>query len=244
MNEQTETNIPKPKGEVILGLVDPRTLSPEAFKASGELLFHVTADRGFKYDWNHDYGVKLHPSAEYSSTIGNGFYTTDNREVADIILVSRGSGAKLIELLPFNAKMFDMRSKEDERINELVDEEMFENFRVFVNEKYKKDKDSGNPKSIYQELAGYLNRHKFVTSKEKYIPLGLRTMLGRGNKTMSETYANTFTEFIISQGYDGLIYIEGTDGDGTGKINCNSIVFFNPKVLGAYESWQQRKAEV
>lgn len=76
-----ETPLLVPIGDVILGWVDPRTLSPDEFERSLDLLFHGTADPAFAFSQEFDYKSFVRP---VSATIGEGFYLTDNRREAKI----------------------------------------------------------------------------------------------------------------------------------------------------------------
>ncbi len=48
-----------------------------------------------------------------------------------------------------------------------------------------------------------------------------------------------FQKFMVSKGYDGMIYREG--GEGKDKEPLTSYVFYNPRVVDTWEGWNKRK---
>jgi hypothetical protein len=89
----------------------------------------------------------------------------------------------------------------------------------------------------------YLYLNTLAKTNEQF---DLRVMLGTAPHTVlkspnwpSPAYMRTFTNFMKSLGFDGLIYIEG--GEGPNRKDHNSFVFYNLKKVGTYEYWQKNK---
>lgn len=88
--------------------------------------------------------------------------------------------------------------------------------------------------SNYNDAQNYLRilQSKYVANKN----VDLREMLSLlGDATASEYASHHFHDFMLSQGFDGAIYIEG--GDHLEQIKPVSFVFFNLDKLGTYETW-------
>jgi len=241
MPEQTENKIPKPIGEVILGQVDPRTLSREEFDNNPDILIHVATNVELKLDPNWDYTKK---GPQIGSTIGNGLYLTNDldeveRYADDRDRVQKGKAAGRLRLLPYQARMYDMRMEGKTSLNADVPEDFFNSFRDYMIE-LKSTLPEETDRYYRQELSDmvrYLNRYKLITCKDGYVPIGLRELLAHGNDR-PEYFAKDFTGFMISLGYDGLIYNEGGGGWGS---NAPSYVFYQLKNVSTYDMWQQRK---
>ncbi len=51
-------------------------------------------------------------------------------------------------------------------------------------------------------------------------------------------YMKLFSNFMVSEGYDGLVYIEG--GEGAKAQNHPSSISYNLEKFGTYDNWQSR----
>jgi len=243
-------------GDVVLGNTDPRTLTGEEFKHSPDLLYHGSKESEIEFDDSVDYTGKSLETQTRSITIGNGFYTTPEKRNAEIYSeLSRGtdSEARTQELLPFQAKMLDMRAKINPRKNAPVTAYFAQEWLSFYQDYFKSQFPTGKPdlegKPISEQsmLAIW---HNITSSYLKLLKsrvasgnaLELRQLLdrsesGRGRET--EHASTIFTDFMLRKGYDGLIYNEG--GDRSDQKHLTSVVFYNPKKLGTYDTWQARK---
>ena len=74
--------------------------------------------------------------------------------------------------------------------------------------------------------------------------IDLRVLLGTAPskqiKSMnlpSPPWTVLFSDFMLEEGYDGLVYNEG--GEGTQGKGGTSYVFYNLKKIGTYESWHE-----
>ena len=122
-----------PVGEILLGQVDPKSLTRTEFSQAPGRLFHGSVDTTFRR--NYDYEAKNYSSRFSSETAGRGYYTTDNRESAEFYsmlrLEDKGEPA-VVELLPFQAKMYDFRATKDTKQNAPVENELFIRYRAYV----------------------------------------------------------------------------------------------------------------
>ena len=66
-----------PIGDVVIGKVDPSIITREQFENSPELLYHGTGESAFSFRRDTVFENPV------SATIGEGFYTTDNRTDAE-----------------------------------------------------------------------------------------------------------------------------------------------------------------
>ncbi len=246
----------EPLGEVVLGKIDPRFLTEEEFNQSPELLYHGSKKADVDFDDSVDYTSIFLESQLGSNTVGNGFYTTPEVRNAEIYSEARqqsGSEANLQRLLPFQAKMLDMRASTSPRINAPVTAEFAQEWLSFYQDYFKSEFPTGvpdlegKPISEQSRLAiKHSTTSNYLTLLKERVASGnslnLRSLLdrseyGRGNDT--DHAATLFTRFMLHKGYDGLIYNEG--GDKHDQKHTTSVVFFNPKKLGAYQTWQARR---
>jgi hypothetical protein len=244
INQQQEK---PPLGERIIGLRDPRLMTKEEFDQSPEILYHGTFDPNFHYNplFNYDSEEYINYS-DGSQTLGVGFYTTDDLYAAEqYSLVRKGlTGPPIIQrFLPYNAKMYDFRTA-DGKTNAFVPREFFDKWFEYFKDYCQNLDRSKLPWFIKDMLEKhYLHLNKLASTKEQF---DLRVMLGTAPHPVlkspnwpSPPYMITFTNFMKSLGFDGLIYIEG--GEGSNRKNHNSFVFYNLKKVGTYEYWQKNK---
>jgi hypothetical protein len=249
VKEIVKNELPVPIGERIIGTIDPKTLTEEQFNNSPELLLHG-ADKPFRFSQDINYSIFSGP---YSATVGRGIYTTDDKVAAEKYVadrrISEGANAVLMRFLPFEARVFDMRTQGNETINAPVPPEFFTQYRQFVIDYFKSRFPNGQPDisqfgkaewNLYETLSehkSFLNKVYFKNGEGNYKPIDLRVMLGTdGTMNTSEKGSIPFTLFMLKQGYDGLIYHE--DGDGWSET-APSFVFYNPKKVGTYETWHK-----
>lgn len=225
----------EPVGDVIIGKVDPKTLSREEFEKSSELLFHG-AESVFSFQ-------RKIISGPNSQTVGEGFYTTDDKKNAELYSNIRKDfkgDLVVLSLLPYDARMLDSRAKGNPLLNAPVPvsfaREFLFHIRSLVKAKFP------DIETIKNDRTGeYMNLIDIKDNLEKQIRensdnIELRSMLSAsGQAGSSENGAPYFTEFMLGKGYDGLIYNEG--GDHPDQKHTTSYVFYNLEKIGTYETW-------
>lgn len=248
MAEQQEESkvILEPIGERVLGEIDPLTLSREQFENSPDLLFHGAA-KPFDFSFTHNYRSEEYlKESDGSQTLGAGFYTTDDREAAgNYSLVRQGGGTRqtvITSILPYQARVLDLRAKEDVTNNAPVPKHLFDEWVRYYNRYYLNRPSENIPWYIDESESGY---QKYLDRANLLANIDLRVMLETGPSPIlksrifpSPHWAGIFTEFMIAQGYDGLVYVEGGEG-AKGKSN-STFVFYNLNKIGTYDSWNNK----
>lgn len=252
--EQAQVNLDEPIGEIMLGSVNPVGLSQTEFRSSPDLLFHG-ALQDFSFSQYFNYEGFNNPG---SHTIGQGFYATSERNDAFLYATRRSpfvQGQVVVEVLPYQAKMFDFRSLQDVRRNAPVPYALVSEYRDFCQEKFHKRFDGYdiegdvsfiNTSEFGDERTKRVVRFSRYNNLRRYIAvlntftdnkaIDLREMLSLiGQAYQSEFASDLISDFMLSKDYDGLIYIEG--GDHPDHKNPVSYVFFNLKKVGNYETW-------
>lgn len=233
----------KPRGEVILGSQNPRILSREQFNQSPNLLWHGSKSP-FIYDPNFDF---LENDNDNGTTIGIGFYATDNEHDANLYSLQRQGKNSQIPIvqafLPYQARMFDFRTIEDKTKNASVPVDMIAEFIDFYYQWMKTHYPHGKPQDsvkamIYDFDTEYTSAiKKRIAQNEQQDLRRLLSISGKGGNVYGNA-AGVFTDFMKNKGFDGIIYIEG--GDHKEHKNPASYVFYNPYKIGTYESWKQK----
>lgn len=235
---ENNTGENEPIGERILGSKDPRLLTPEEFNSSPDLLFH-----GALSPFEFQRKIILGPN---SQTIGAGFYVTDDRENAELYSKTRKKfqgEPYVMVVLPYHAKVLDMRTKSNSKMNAPVTAQFLIEYRDFIARQIQIEFPEGwtNPtpgkkNDRYRNLTdsrSTLNRFLYFNKG----PISLREMISyNGNPRASEALAGDFTRFMIQKGYDGLVYNEG--GDTFGQ-ETTSYVFYNLEKIGTFDTWHQ-----
>jgi len=262
--QETTQALLEPIGVRVIGEVDPRTLTEEQFRNSPNLLFHG-AKEDFVFSRDFDYENFQNPGG---FTIGAGFYTTDNEEEARHFSRARQDNSSetrvVLPILPYQARIFDLRARNNQSVNAPVPNEIFQGYLNFIESKFGPKYEGYNP----QEDKDFINRHSptdetsrnerikrsnrllnFMSSKNyleslrrlkrRGTPINLRSMLSEmGDKHRG--YASfLFPEFMQKEGYDGIIYIEG--GDIPEQKNPTTYVFYDLEKVGTFESWRETK---
>ncbi len=92
----------------------------------------------------------------------------------------------------------------------------------------------GDRLASFSDATNYLNVLDLCTGKG----IDLRRMLSLvGDPNRSEYASRMFRSFMLSEGYDGVIYIEGGDHPEHMKRKPVSVVFFNVNTIGTFETW-------
>lgn len=89
----------------------------------------------------------------------------------------------------------------------------------------------------YRKALNYYQRLSAMSESGNRVDL--REMLSLvGSSEASEYGSRYFSEFMISHGYDGVIFIEG--GDHPEHHNPTSYIFYNLNKIGTFEAWNQQ----
>ena len=236
--------ITTPRGEVIIGSTDPRGLTRKGFLQSPDLLFHGAArefDFNPQFSFSDDHYMTDH-------TIGIGFYTTNDSEVAEDYSQIRQRGddrPAVIPVLPYAARMYDFRAVEDPENNGLMPSDMIRDFsdyyRKWMKENFPQaEKISGMNQRRYNICLEFAMNLEALSDKNT--PYDLRGVLDPEHLGHNPRVpmVGAFTRFMRGKGFDGIIYLEG--GEYQHHKNAASFVFFNLDKVGTYDSWQTRKA--
>lgn len=249
VKQEVEQPVLEPVGVRIIGEADPRTLTEEQFRSSPDLLFHG-ASRNFRFSNRYDYrSPEYYEKSDGSQTLGEGFYTTAERDTAENYSVVRQIGQEVnsvvVEVLPHQAKVLDLRAKADSTKTTPVSEEFFskwyDRYRTYFQERNQDENLPWHVKMVEADYMEYL-----VKLKELKPDPELRLMLGtapRGNLRLplmnlpSPPWMKLFSNFMTDEGYDGLVYNEG--GEGRNAKSHTSYVFYNLEKVGTFESWKE-----
>lgn len=238
------------RGEVVLGTRDPRILTEEEFRSSSELLYHGAA-KDFIYSPSGEFDPDNTGSDSWHD-YGAGFYTTDNLNQASNYSLERTSqGSSLprstivYSFLPYQARMLDVRSIGDPLKNGILPKEFVKEWLnyldSFLSNEDNFSKYNGFLKDVYQNgtREDFFERVKKVlqSSQDTYIRSGLRGA-GIFKNTGNGFISPIFRDFMLSKGYDGMIYREG--GEGKAGENLTGYVFYNPRIVDTWEGWQKR----
>ena len=250
-DEQSILSPEMPKGEAVgirvLGESDPRTMTREQFEQSPDLLFHGTR-RPMRFSSKFDYRSKEYlADTDGSTTLGFGFYTSDSQTEASNYSVVRQNRADapliVISVLPHEARVLDLRRKNALAENASISRELALKWKErFLRYLQTRPPREGNIGAIHDS-----HEHEYAQYLEKVLALeeiDLRLLLGtRGSKEIKSIGAQSpmwlmvFSDFMLEEGYDGLVYNEGSEvKQGKGGA---SYVFYNLKKIGTYESWHE-----
>ena len=243
----------EPIGVRILGDVDPTRLTKEQFDRNPNLLYHGAASH-FNYQQTFDYRVAEYcTNSDGSQTLGEGFYTTDSVSSAENYSLVRQYSDKsqpiVMKVLPYQARVLDLRVATDPTVNAHVSTDFFnrwyEHYKKYFENQTITENQPWNIRAMELEYWNFLNRAKgHVNAGES---IDLRVMLGTASFTKlrspywpSPCYMKLFSNFMVEQGYDGLVYVEG--GEGAKRQSSPSYIFYNLEKVGTYDSWQLRKS--
>lgn len=237
------------RGEIVLGLKDPRVMSKEEFNLSSDLLYHGAA-KDFIYSPAGEFDPE-ETGGDGTHDYGEGFYMTDNSGQASNYSIVRA--AQLLErpivysFMPFQAKMLDVRSTDDPSGNGKLPRNFVEDWlRYLENFVNNKDNFSRYNEFLKDTLRGgindyFLNRVKKAVEENKSINIRGGNNIDNAGIFQREgngLISHIFKDFMLSKGYDGMIYREG--GEGEAREPLTGYVFYNPRVVDTFEGWQKR----
>jgi len=222
---------------IVIGATNPSTMTREAFLVSPDLLYHGSAGP-FEFNRNINYDVF---SGSGSFTLGSGLYTTSDRKEATLYSKTRQNKRgvdevpiTITEFLPYQTRMLDLRSASNPTKNIPVSSDFARKWLNYFKTRYDNPQFSSALRSLYGEYLSFLLK----IFRENHNPcMDLRVLL-RGLYS-EENVAPEFRRFMLGQGYDGLIYVEG--GDSVEAKACSSYVFYNLEKVGTYDIWHQPK---
>lgn len=238
---------PQPIGEVILGNIDPRTLSYDEFLNSSDLLYHGSLSP-LSVDPTFDYNTFLKNADTNGALYGRGLYTTDNPETAYAYgrgsnLTARGPESQdvpvVTPLLPFHARMFDFRDKNDPSKNAPVPQEMVQRFtRKFAESAKKWIEENPTAQGGLWRLNNKLSTLKEWSETNEPVKL-VELVSASKTPSLGGWFPEALHETFAELGYDGAIVpfqasIAGFDVEST------AVIFYNLEKVGSFKDWQQR----
>ncbi len=248
-SEETTKVVLEPIGVRVIGNLNPSTLTEEQFRSSPDLLFHG-ASENFNFSSKFDYRSKdYYAKSDGSQTLGEGFYTTAERGSAVDYSVVRqfkqDTTPVVLEVLPYQARVLDFRAKSDATKNASVPKDLFDNWYMKFKAYFEDSESRKNlPWHVHAGEAEYMS---YLIKLKQVLPTpDLRVMLGTaptGTRDISSLnypsppWMRLFSNFMVEQGYDGIVYNEG--GEGRNAKNHTSYTFYNLEKIGTFESWQQ-----
>lgn len=233
--------------ETVLGDRDPSLMGKEEFEKSPDLLFHGCS-KPIEFNQNFDYYSNGYlTNNDGSTTLGVGFYTVDNRSAAESYSKQRQSRVEnphenILSILPYKARMLDFRQENNLDKNIPVPKEFALKWKEYFNDYLKKrPQREGNVGKIFDKFeSDYSNYLDKVLELDSY---SLRVLLMtesskelKSGSAPSPLWSTLFKDFVINQGYDGVIYNEKVEGS---DITSPSYVFYNLQKIGTYESWHK-----
>ncbi|MFH1142280.1 MAG: hypothetical protein V1695_01045 [Candidatus Uhrbacteria bacterium] len=231
----------------VLGESDPRTMTREQFEQSPNLLFHGTP-RPMHFSPEFDYHSQEYlTDNDGSTTLGFGFYAIDNQAEASnysVVRQSRADGQPIVvSILPHEARVLDLRRKDELVKNAPIPRELALKWKDrFLRHLQTRTPREGNIGTIFdsleQEYAQYLDR--VLTLDEIDLRVLLGTAPSKQIKSLnlpSPPWTVLFSDFMLKEDFDGLVYNEG--GEGIQGGGGTSYVFYNLKKIGTYESWHE-----
>lgn len=240
------------RGEVIIGLNDPRTISEEEFNSSPELLYH-----GIAKEFTYSHLGKFNIDSDGSEDYGSGLYTTDNQAQAENYSIERSGGILekpiVYSFLPHQARMLDVRDIHNMNINGVLPNEFvldwLDCLKGYITGKNKfVDLQGKSPEGYLQDI---LKRdyEKYIEKITEAMRNGclvrVRTEIvdepGIFDLNGNGYLAIPFRKFMLDKGYDGMIYREG--GEGSKREALTGYIFYNYQVVDTLKGWQQREKE-
>ncbi len=247
-----------PVGIRTIGKEDPRTLSKEGLEQHPDLLFHG-AIAHFEFDPQFDYSDPKNIQnnlGDGSLTLGAGFYAIPSREAATgyalVRMPKNQTDPAVLRLLPYQARMLDLRSRLHPETNGDLPQAFFEKWRaVFTAEVERraailnaKEKPTGVERGFQKKLKDYQNLLDQLAATKKTYPV--RVILGTETdptlpfptlNMTSPPWVGLWSRFMKEQGVDGLICHEGSEElEGA---NGTTYVFYNLKKIDTVEHWQK-----
>lgn len=231
----------------VLGESDPKRMTREQFGQSPDLLFHGTP-RPMRFLPEYDYRSQEYlANNDGSTTLGFGFYAIDNFAEASNYSVIRQFRAEaepiVVSVLPHEAHVLDLRQKDKLAKNAPIPRELAQKWKDrFLRHLQTRPPREGNIGAIFdsleQEYAQYLDKALALDEIDLRVLLSTAPSKQIKSKNLpSPPWTMLFSDFMLEEGYDGLVYNEG--GEGAKGKGGTSYVFYNLKKIGTYESYHE-----
>jgi len=138
--------------------------------------------------------------------------------------------------LPYQARCLDLRSKTDLSVNAALPQEFVAKWIAY----YKTSTENPNRYSaVNPNVASHLIRidQSYLKWLSTVTPdkIGDLKILLRTSRFPAPYWMYTFRDFMLSEGYDGLICNEASEK--TPDKNATAYVFYNLDKIGTYEAW-------
>lgn len=225
-------------------------MTAEEFKQSDELLYHGAA-KNFTYDPTGEYNP-VDTGGDGTTDFGTGFYTTDSPAQAESYSQERRKDKAIVySFLPHEAKMLDVRNKDNPEENGVLPSFFVEAWLDHLEDYIKKPNFFSNAnladwarKGIakrIQEL--FIDRVRDALKKGELVRIrtdkdGGLIIEGIFASDENGLIDEAFQEFMNKLGIDGMIYREG--GEGSKREQLTGYVFYNPGLIDTWEGWQKR----
>ena len=235
-------------GDVMIGKIDPKTLTKEQFDTSNELIFHG-ANKAFTYSHTGEFDSSQSANNN-PNDMGAGFYATDNYEQAVNYSQVRArithTTPAVYSFLPFEAKMLDARDSTNTDYHGTLPSDFVKEWVNFLeasltNDKYFSEMSPSGAAMVKEGIKEqFLDRLKSDISQGRPIQIrGDKQNPGIFNEYRNGLIDDKFRDFMLSKGYDGMVYREA--GEGEGGKDLTGYVFYNPHAIDTFEGWQKRK---
>lgn len=243
-----ETNRSAIIGEVVIGKTDPRNITKEVFNESEEILFHGAA-KEFEYSATGEYDV-FDTGGDGSTDYGFGFYTTDNLKQAENYSRVRGNRKEPLtyNFLPYNAKMLDVRDKNNPNHNGILPKEFVKKWLKFLEKDLEEEVKRNDMGDFAKEAQREGVTDFFIKNVKKHLEKESSFIIRNEFEEPGIFLPNynglidlIFQRYMESEGFDGMIFVEGGEGDNKEKLT--GYVFYNPEVIDTWEGWQKRKSK-
>lgn len=241
-------------GEVVLGKIDPKTLTEKEFNKSEELLYHG-AFKEFIYSRTGDYDWRANTFGDTWADYGEGFYTTDKLDQAKNYSRERKKYDEkrkheeplVYSFLPFKARMLDVRDRNNPEGLGVLPTTFVEGWIKYLEKYLLEEKNFANidpprgaelikrgiKENFLDRVEAALRENQDITIRGGFRDYGI--FLPNMNGLIEQPSRN----FMLSRGYDGMIYREG--GEGEKREGLTGYVFYNYQVIDTWEGWQKRK---
>jgi hypothetical protein len=236
-------------GEVVIGEIDPRTLTEKEFNLSPNLLFHGAA-KEFDYSPSGEYDV-MDTGGDGTSDYGAGFYATDNKREAENYSSVRSNGSVeqplVYPFLPDHARMLDVRDVLDPDNNGVLPREFVKSWLDYLRSHTSNEQNYAHLSEFLKENLRDGTIKYFLdplqAAYDSGAPIAIRAdreELGIFARDRNGLIDIAFQEFMKSKGYDGMIYRESSEGKRS--QNLTGYVFYNYKAIDTWKGWQKRAA--
>lgn len=247
LKEQIPVSLKDSVKQTVLGDKDPSLMSKEEFEKSEDLLFHGCS-KPIEFSQSFDYYSEEYlTNNDGSTTLGFGFYTVDSRSAAGSYSKQRQIGIEntsehVISVMPYNARMLDFRQEENLNKNIPVPREFALKWKEYFNDYLsKRQQREGNVGKIFDKFEN--DYSKYLEKVLELDNFSLRVLLKteaskelKSGSAPSPLWSTLFKDFVINQGYDGVIYNEKVEGS---DITSATYVFYNLEKIGTYDSWHK-----